>query len=176
LKRMKRGGGADIFLRSIEKMRRTIPDVTVRSSFIVGFPGETAKEFEELCEFVRAVGFDWMGAFGYSDQDGAGAYAIEDKISAREIERRRKHLMQIQRTISKKKKKVLVGKEFDLLLEGTSEESDLLLEGRTAMHAPEIDGKVLVNDAPDKLQPVAGKFYRCKITEAHDYDLIAKIV
>src|SRR5947208_6232541 len=176
LKRMKRGGGADIFLRSIEKMRRTIPEVTLRSSFIVGFPGETAKEFEELCEFVRAVGFDWMGAFGYSDQDGAGAYAIEDKISAREIERRCKHLMQIQRTISKKKKKVLVGKEFDLLLEGTSEESDLLLEGRTAMHAPEIDGKVLVNEAPDKLQPVAGKFYRCKITEAHDYDLIAKIV
>src|SRR5438552_10674379 len=176
LKRMKRGGGADIFLRSIEKMRRTIPEVTLRSSFIVGFPGETENEFEELCEFVGAAGFDWMGAFGYSDQDGAGAYAIEDKISAREIERRRKHLMQIQRTISKKKKKALVGKEFDLLLEGTSEESDLLLEGRTAMHAPEIDGKVLVNDAPDKLQPVAGEFYRCKITEAHDYDLIAKIV
>src|SRR3989454_2101634 len=176
LKRMKRGGGADIFLRSIEKMRRTIPEVTLRSSFIVGFPGETENEFEELCEFVGAAGFDWMGAFGYSDQDGAGAYAIEDKISAREIERRRKHLMQIQRAISKKKKKALVGKEFDLLLEGTSEESDLLLEGRTAMHAPEIDGKVLVNDAPDKLQPVAGEFYRCKITEAHDYDLIAKIV
>jgi len=176
LKRMKRGGGADIFLRSVEKMRRTIPEVTLRSSFIVGFPGETENEFEELCEFVGAAGFDWMGAFGYSDQDGAGAYAIEDKISAREIERRRKHLMQIQHTISKKKKKALVGKEFDLLLEGTSEESDLLLEGRTAMHAPEIDGKVLVNDAPDKLQPVAGEFYRCKITEAHDYDLIAKIV
>src|SRR2546428_11853726 len=176
LKRMKRGGGADIFLRSVEKMRRTIPEVTLRSSFIVGFPGETENEFEELCEFVGAAGFDWMGAFGYSDQDGAGAYAIEDKISAREIERRRKHLMQIQHTISKKKKEALVGKEFDLLLEGTSEESDLLLEGRTAMHAPEIDGKVLVNDAPDKLQPVAGEFYRCKITEAHDYDLIAKIV
>src|SRR5438067_10946972 len=176
LKRMKRGAGAQIFLKSVDKMRRAIPNVTVRSSFIVGFPGETAKEFEELCEFVRAVGFDWMGAFGYSDQDGAGAYAIEDKISAREIERRCKHLMQMQRTISKKKKNVLVGKEYDLLLEGTSEESDLLLEGRTAMHAPEIDGKVLVNDAPDKLQTVAGKFYRCKITETHDYDLIAKIV
>src|SRR5438874_8071830 len=176
LKRMKRGGGADIFLRSVEKMRRTIPEVTLRSSFIVGFPGETENEFEELCEFVGAAGFDWMGAFGYADQDGAGAYASEDKISAGEIESGSKHLMQIQRTISKKKKKVLVGKEFDLLLEGTSEESDLLLEGRTAMHAPEIDGKVLVNDAPDKLQPVAGKFYRCKITEAHDYDLIAKIV
>src|SRR5437773_7889862 len=123
---MKRGGGADIFLSSIEKMRRTIPEVTLRSSFIVGFPGETEKEFGELCEFVRAAGFDWMGAFGYSDQDGAGAYAIEDKISAREIERRRKHLMQIQRAISKKKKKALVGKEFDLLLEGTDRKSTRL--------------------------------------------------
>src|ERR1700758_2617562 len=176
LKRMKRGGSADIFLRSIEKMRRTIPDVTVRSSFIAGFPGETEKEFEELCEFVRAVEFDWMGAFAYSDQEGASAYAIQGKISAREIEHRRKHLMQIQRRISRTKKRKLVGKEFDLLLEGTSEESDLLLQGRTAMHAPEIDGKVLVNDAPDTLQPVAGEFYRCKITEAHDYDLIAKVV
>src|SRR5213082_584608 len=176
LKRMKRGGGAEIFLRSIEKMRRAIPDVTVRSSFIVGFPGETDKEFNELCDFVRAAEFDWMGAFGYSDEKGAGAYAIDGKISGREIERRRKHLMQIQRTISKQKKRVLIGKEFDLLLEGSSEESDLLLEGRTAMHAPEIDGKVFVNDAPDALQPVAGEFYRCKITEAHDYDLIAKIV
>src|SRR5437667_421080 len=93
LKRMKRGGGADIFLRSIEKMRRTIPEVTLRSSFLVGFPGETENEVEELCGFVRATGFDWMGALCYSDQDGAGAYAIEDKISAREIERRRIHLM-----------------------------------------------------------------------------------
>ena len=176
LKRMKRGGGAEIFLRSIEKMRRAIPDVTVRSSFIVGFPGETDKELNELCDFVRAAEFDWMGAFGYSDEKGAGAYAIDGKISGREIERRRKHLMQIQRTISKQKKRVLIGKEFDLLLEGSSEESDLLLEGRTAMHAPEIDGKVFVNDAPDALQPVAGEFYRCKITEAHDYDLIAKIL
>src|SRR2546425_6773298 len=176
LKRMKRGGSGEIFLRTIEKMRRTIPGVTLRTSFIVGFPGETEKEFEELCDFVREAEFDWMGSFAYSDQDGATAFALEDKLSFREIERRRKHLMEIQRGISKRKKKALRGKEFDLLLEGTSEETDMLLEGRTAMHAPEIDGKVLVNDAPDKLQPVAGKFYRCKITEAHDYDLIAKIV
>ena len=74
LKRMKRGGGADIFLRSLEKMRRTIPGVTLRTSFIVGFPGETEKEFEELCEFVRDAEFDWMGTFGYSDQEGAGAF------------------------------------------------------------------------------------------------------
>src|SRR3954462_8059918 len=76
LKRMKRGGSADVFLKSIEKMRRTIPGVTLRTSFIVGFPGETEKEFEELCDFVREAQFDWMGAFGYSDQDGAAAYGI----------------------------------------------------------------------------------------------------
>ena len=176
LKRMKRGGGADVFLRSIEKMRRTIPGVTLRTSFIVGFPGETEAEFEELCSFVRAAQFDWMGAFGYSDQEGAAAYGIEKKLSPREIERRRKHLMKIQQGISKRKKKALVGREFELLLEGPSEESDLLLEGRTAMHAPEIDGRVYVSDVPEGMVPEAGQFYRVQITEAHDYDLVAKIV
>jgi ribosomal protein S12 methylthiotransferase len=176
LKRMKRGGGADVFLRSIEKMRRVIPDLTLRTSFIVGFPGETEKEFEELCDFVGQAQFDWMGTFSYSDQEGAGAYALDQKVSPKEIERRRKHLMSIQRQISKKKKKALVGREFDLLLEGESEETDLLLEGRTPMHAPEIDGKVFVNDFPEDLTPQTGQFYRCVITEAHDYDLVARII
>jgi ribosomal protein S12 methylthiotransferase len=176
LKRMKRGGSGDLFLGTIEKMRRTIPDVTLRTSFIVGFPGETEKEFEELCDFVREAQFDWMGAFGYSDQDGAAAYAQEKKLSAKEIERRRKRLLQIQRQISKRRKKALVGKEFDLVLEGTCEETDLLLEGRTAMHAPEIDGKVFVNEFPEGVEPEFGTFYRCEITEAHDYDLVARVL
>jgi ribosomal protein S12 methylthiotransferase len=176
LKRMKRGGGADVFLRSIGKMRRVVPDLTLRTSFIVGFPGETEKEFDELCDFVRAAQFDWMGTFAYSDQEGARAHELEKKLSPREIERRRKHLMGIQREISKKKKKALVGREFDLLLEGSSDESDLLLEGRTCMHAPEIDGKVFVNDVPEEVEPEPGQFYRCQITEAHDYDLVARIL
>jgi ribosomal protein S12 methylthiotransferase len=176
LKRMKRGGGSGIFLRSIEKMRRAIPGVTLRTSFVVGFPGETEREFEELCDFVREAQFDWMGTFGYSDQEGAGAFSLPGKLPAREIESRRKHLMQIQRRISKKKKKALVGREFDLLLLGPSEESELLLEGRTAMHAPEIDGKVFINDVPEGLDPKPGEFYRCQIIEAYDYDLVAKIV
>ena len=173
---MKRGGGGDVFLRTIEKMRRTIPNVTLRTSFIVGFPGETEKEFDELCDFVREAQLDWMGTFGYSDQDGAGAYSLEKKVPAREIERRRKRLMQIQQQISKKRKKALIGNRFDLLLEGTSDETDLLLEGRTAMHAPEIDGKVFVNEFPEGEQPKVGQFYCCQITEAHDYDLVAKIL
>jgi ribosomal protein S12 methylthiotransferase len=176
LKRMKRGGGADIFLRTIEKMRRTIPGVTLRTSFIVGFPGETEKEFDELCEFVKAAEFDWVGSFAYSDQDGATAFGLEGKLSLREIERRRKHLMKVQQGISRRKKKAFIGKEFDVLLEGPSEETDMLLEGRTAMHAPEIDGKLYISDIPDGLDPVPGDFYRCQITATHDYELVAKII
>lgn len=176
LKRMKRGGSGEIFLRTIEKMRRTIPGVTLRTSFIVGFPGETEKEFDELCDFVRAAEFDWMGSFAYSDQDGATAFGLDEKLPLREIERRRKLLMQIQKGISKRKKKALRGKEFDVLLEGPSEESDMLLEGRTVMHAPEIDGKLYIADVPEGLEPLPGEFYRCQITETHEYDLVAKIV
>ena len=176
LKRMKRGGGADLFLRSIEKMRRTIPGLTLRTTFIVGFPGESGRDFEELCDFVGQAEFDWMGAFGYSDEEGSAAFHLDGKLSATEIERRRKHLMSIQRRISKRKKKALVDREFDLLLEGTSSETDLLLEGRTAMHAPEIDGKVLINDIGDREEVRPGEFYRCQITEAQDYDLVGKIV
>jgi ribosomal protein S12 methylthiotransferase len=117
-----------------------------------------------------------MGAFGYSDQDGATAYRQEAKVSERMIERRRKRLMEVQRKISKKAKKNLVGKEVELLLLGSSDESDLLLEARTAMHAPEIDGKVFVNDFPEEMTPQPGEFYRAEITESHDYDLVARII
>ena len=175
LKRMKRGAGADIFLRSIEKMRREIPDLTLRTSFIVGFPGETEHDFEQLCQFVREAQFDWLGVFGYSDEEGAKAFALEDKVPAKEIERRRKKLMSIQKQISRKKKHALIGRQFDLLLEGPSAETDLLWEGRTAMHAPEIDGTVYVNDFGDH-EAREGEFHRCEITEAHDYDLVARIL
>ncbi len=176
LKRMKRGGGAEVFLKSIAKMRHTVPELILRTSFIVGFPGETESEFDELCEFVREAQFDWMGTFSYSDQEGARAFDLEKKVSPREIENRRKHLMGIQQQVSRKKRTALVGRTFDLLLEGKSEETELLLEGRTPMHAPEIDGKVFVNDFPDGSEPKVGEFYRCEITEAHDYDLVAKIL
>jgi ribosomal protein S12 methylthiotransferase len=175
LKRMKRGGGAELFLRSLEKMRRTIPGLALRTSFIVGFPGETENDFEQLCDFVRAAEFDWLGVFGYSDEDGAPAHALPGKLPAREIERRRRHLMRLQQRISRRKKKALVGREFELLLEGPSAETALLWEGRTAMHAPEIDGKVFINDFGGRnVRP--GEFHRCRITAAHDYDLVACIV
>lgn len=176
LKRMKRGGGAEIFLKSIEKMRRTIPNLVLRTSFIVGFPGETEAEFNELADFVQAVEFDWMGVFSYSDEEGAAAFNLSNKVSAVKIEQRRKKLMQLQQSISRRKKQQLVGRQFDLLIEGPAEETDLLWEGRTAMHAPEIDGKVFINDFGPYESLKAGGFCRCEITEAHDYDLVARIV
>ena len=176
LKRMKRGAGTDVFLRSIEKMRRTIPGVTLRTSFIVGFPGETQKDFEELCDFVRETEFDWLGVFGFSDEEGTPSHGLDGKLPAREIEARRRKLMQIQKRISRRNKARLVGREFDILLEGSSSETDLLWEGRTEMHAPEIDGKLFVNDFGSNDSPQPGEFYRCEITEAHDYDLVARLV
>ena len=176
LKRMKRGGGYHVFLRSIEKMRRTLPGLALRTSFITGFPGETERDFEELCEFVCAAEFDWLGVFGYSDEEGAASYALGGKVPAREIERRRRKLMQIQKRISRRKKKALVGRRFELLLEGASAETELLWEGRTEMHAPEIDGKVFVNDFGDHTEVRPGEFHPCEVTEAHDYDLVVKLV
>ena len=176
LKRMKRGAGAEIFLKSVAKMRRTIPDLTLRTSFIVGFPGETEADFDELCDFVQAAQFDWLGVFSYSDEDGSAAYHLGDKVAPREIERRRKKLMQIQRQISKRKKRKLVGREYDVLALGPSEETYLLWEGRAEMHAPEIDGKLFINDFGDHEELAPGAFYRCEITEAHDYDLVARVI
>jgi len=176
LKNMKRGAGAEIFLKSIAKMRRHIPDLTLRTSFIVGFPGETADDFDLLCDFVREAQFDWLGVFGYSDEEGSTSFALQEKVAPREIDRRRKKLMSIQKQISRKKKKALIGRQCDLLLEGPSQETDLLWQGRTAMHAPEIDGTVYINDIGSCDDVREGEFYRCEITEAHEYDLVARIL
>jgi ribosomal protein S12 methylthiotransferase len=176
LKRMRRGASSEVFLRSIEKMRHIVPGITLRTTVITGFPGETEHDFRVLCDFVQEAQFDWLGAFGYSDQEGASAHDLDGKVPPPEIERRRKHLMQIQKQISRRKKKALIGKEFDLLLEGPSEETDLLWQGRTPMHAPEIDGTVLVADAPEGIELREGDFHRCRITKAMDYDLVCTIV
>ena len=176
LKRMKRGAGAGIFLKSIEKMRRTVPDLTLRTSFIVGFPGETEQDFAELCDFVKAAQFDWLGVFSYSDEDGSPAFHLGEKVPVRQIESRRRKLMQVQRQISKRNKRKVVGRQVDVLALGPSEETELLWEARAEMHAPEIDGKLFINDFGDLPELVAGKFYRCKITESHDYDLVGRII
>src|SRR6478752_5551111 len=156
LKRMKRGAGAEIFLKSIEKMRRTIPNLTLRTSFIVGFPGETEADFDELCEFVKTAEFDWLGVFSYSDEEGSAAFHLDAKVPNRTIEARRRKLMQIQKQISKKNKRKLIGKQLLVLALGPSEETEMLWEGRTELHAPEIDGKLFINDFGDREELAPG--------------------
>lgn len=176
LKSMRRGGNADIFLKTIERVRATVPDVAIRTTFITGFPGEREADFAVLSDFVRAAQLDWLGVFSYSDEEGSGAFDLEDKVPARTIEARRRSLMRLQQSISRKSRARLVGRRFDLLVEGPSEETPLLWEGRTQHQAPEIDGKVYINDfGPfDELRP--GQFYQCEITESQDYDLVGRII
>ena len=176
LKRMKRGGSGDIFLKTIEKARRIVPDLVLRTTFIVGFPGETPEDFAQLEDFVRAAQIDWLGAFPYSDEEGSPAFSLGNKVLKRTIESRRKKLMALQQKISAQKQSHWIGRQMDLLVEGVSEESDLLWQGRTLLHAPEIDGKVLVNDFGPHETLVPGTFYRCEITESHHYDVVARIV
>jgi len=176
LRRMKRGGSADRFLQIIDQARTIVPGLVLRTSFIVGFPGETEEDFAELCTFVQAANFDWLGVFSYSDEEGAQAFAHEDKISKRTIEARRRKLMRLQNKISTRAKREWIGREVDLLVEGESDETELLWQGRTLAHAPEIDGKVLINDFGLHEELVPGTFYRAEITESHDYDVVARII
>ena len=176
LKRMKRGGSAEIFLKLIAKMRQAIPGLTLRTSFIVGFPGETEDDFQQLCDFVTAAQFDWLGVFAYSDEEGSPAFLLDAKVPPRQIERRRRRLMQMQKRISHKRRKLWIGREIEVMLEGPSEETDLLWEARTPAHAPEIDGKVFINDFGDHDSPKAGSFHRAIVEAAHDYDLVARLL
>jgi ribosomal protein S12 methylthiotransferase len=176
LKRMKRGAGADIFLKTIEKVRKAVPGIALRTSFIVGFPGESLRDVEVLEQFIGEARFDWLGVFNYSDEEGSGAYSLDEKVAKRSIEARRKRLMKLQQKISREARQQWIGREVILLAEGESEETELLWEGRTEFHAPEIDGKVYINDFGDLETLEAGRFYRAEITEAHDYDLVARVI
>jgi ribosomal protein S12 methylthiotransferase len=176
LKRMKRGGSGDIFLKMIEKARSIVPGIAIRTAFIVGFPGETDAEFEELESFIKTAKIDWLGVFSYSDEEGAAAFDLGEKVQKRTIEARRRRLMRTQLKISAKARAAQVGREVEVLIEGPSEETELLWQGRTMQQAPEIDGHVLINDFGDREALVPGTFYRAEITEAHDYDVVAKIL
>ena len=176
LKTMKRGAGADIFLKTIEKVRATVPNIALRTSFIVGFPGEADADFEALCDFIVDARFDWLGVFSYSDEEGSRAFDLAAKVPKRVIEQRRRALMKLQKGLSRQAKRAWIGRTFDVLVEGESAETPLLWEGRTEYHAPEIDGTVYLNDFGPFESLTAGRFYRCEVTEAHDYDLIARVL
>ena len=178
LARMKRGGNADGLLRMVERIRATVPNVWLRTSFIAGFPGETEGDFRELCDFVRAAEFDWLGVFAYSDDETAESHALDGKVDAETIADRRDRLMALQRKISRRRLARRVGEQFAAVLEGPSRESEFLWQARLEGMAPEIDGRVLVNDiaAPtEELGAMAGRMVRVQITAAQDYDLVGRV-
>ena len=136
LKRMKRGANGDIFLKTIERIRRAIPGAAIRTSFIVGFPGESEADFNELCAFVEAAEFDRVGCFRYSDDEQSESYALDGKVDARAGYNRRRRLMALQRKISRKRNRALVGQRLPILVSGPSSESELLWEGAACRPRP----------------------------------------
>ena len=175
LKLMKRGGNRKSLERLIERVRRRVPGIAVRTTFITGFPGETENDFEELMSFVKNVEFDRVGVFTYSDEEGTPAFDLPDKVQHRTAARRRTSLMKAQARISRRKHKARVGEVVRVLFEGESKESELLWQGRMETQAPDIDGCVLINDVPDGVFPAAGEFVNVEITAAHEYDLIGRV-
>jgi ribosomal protein S12 methylthiotransferase len=172
LRRMKRPTGRGNLLGMVQRIRERVRGVAIRTSFIVGFPGETEEDFERLQEFVRAAQFDNVGVFTFSDEEGTASFDLPGRVPARVRESRRRRLMALQKRISARRNRARVGQRLEVLVEGAHPDSDLLLRGRLATQAPEIDGQVILNDGTAE----AGAFVTCEVTEAHPYDLVARIV
>ncbi len=174
LKAMRRGSSAEHFLRLIEKIRAAVPGATLRTSMIVGFPGETEEDFRKLLEFVAAAAFDHLGVFLYSNEETSGSFALPDQVPRRVARRRQRAIMALQKRISRRRLQEKIGRRYPVLVEGPSEETELLLRGRLESQAPEIDGHVLINEIEGPL-PKVGEFRWATITAASDYDLVAHL-
>jgi ribosomal protein S12 methylthiotransferase len=178
LARMKRGSHGDAFLKLLERMRTTIPGVALRTSFIVGFPGETDADFQELYDFVAAAKLDWMGVFEYSDVDNAGSFPLDGKVDAETINDRRNRLMALQKRISRENLRKLKGRSETALVEGPSKDNPLVWEARLESMAPDIDGKLYLTDIELPTGEVAkwGDIVNVEITRTDAYDLIGRVV
>lgn len=172
LKSMNRKMTREQVVEALDQIRSSVPGAVIRTQFIVGYPGETEEQFEELLEFIQEQRFDRVGAFEYSPEEGTPGGRRTDQIPA-EVKAERYHrLMQAQQPISREKHQDLVGQVLPVLVEGVSEESEHLLQGRTSQQAPDIDGVVLINEG----QAEPGEIVQVKITDSHDYDLVGSIL
>ena len=178
LARMKRGSNGDAFLRLLDRMRSTIPGVALRTSFIVGFPGETDSDFEELLQFVAAAELDWVGVFEFSDVDNAASFPLDGKLDSDTISERRNRLMALQRKISREKLRSKKGCKDIALIEGPSNDNPLVWEARLESMAPDIDGKLYLTDIELSSGEIAspGDVARVEITKTDAYDLIGRVV
>ena len=173
LKAMKRPGTRRIYERLLTRIRSKVPDVALRTTFIVGFPGETESDFNELHDFVGDTAFDHMGVFTYSHEEGTAAFALRDDVPRREKRRRRDRLMALQKGIVQRAQRARVGHQVRVLVDGPAPDHDLVLRGRLQSQAPEIDANVYLTECdPDRLP--SGTFANATIVGAREYDLIAR--
>ena len=172
LKRMARGGGAASFLKLLERARRLVPGVFIRSNFIVGFPGETPESFQALFEFVKEARFEHVGVFTYSMEEGTPAFDLGDPVQERTKQSRKRRLLELQQGISREKNRALEGTVLEVLVEGLHEETELIFKGRHQGQAPEVDGDVLIVGG----EPKAGTLQPVRITKGHAYDLVGEVV
>jgi ribosomal protein S12 methylthiotransferase len=171
LKRMARGRPRRFIEKLLEDIRAAVPAVTLRTSFIVGFPGETEAEFEELLAFVKEQDFAHVGVFKYSREEGTPSHDLDGQIPAEVIDARHHTMMQLLRKGSKRRLKKLIGKRLEVLVDGVHEETELLLKGRHKGQAPEVDGGVYINDG----EASAGDLVEVEVTESFEYDLVGHI-
>jgi ribosomal protein S12 methylthiotransferase len=176
LGRMRRPGSPQQYRDMVSRMRDLAPDIALRTTFIAGHPGEGAKDFGELHDFVAWAKFDHLGVFPYSPEEGTPASRMEDLPTRKTAERRRAKLMELQQTIAAAKNEAKVGGTFDALVTGVCAETEHLLEGRLIGQAPEIDGRLLINDGAELLPRELPAFARVEITEAFPYDLVGGVV
>ncbi len=172
LSAMRRGGDAKRYLRLLERARELAPDVFLRSTFIVGFPGETEECFQDLLAFVERARFDHLGAFAYSPEEGTPGAELKGRVPKNTQRRRLRQLLEAQRPIALEQRRRLVGRRMTVLVEGLCEDSEHLLQGRHHGMAPQIDGRVLLNDGTAQ----AGTLAEVEITEAYADDLVGHIV
>ncbi len=172
LKKMHRKAKGIDLRRRIGKVQELIPDLVLRTSLIVGFPGEREEDFRTLCDFVREVRFHHVGVFEYSREEGTPAASLPDPVPPELRRDRREILMEIQAGISQERNEERIGQTLEVLVEGHSSETDLLLAGRCYGQAPEIDGQILINEGDAEV----GRFYPVRITGAFEYDLLGGIV
>ena len=172
LKRMRRGSTNARQRRVVERLRGAIPNLTFRTAFIVGHPGETDADFEELCEFVSWARFERMGVFKYSDEETSRSHEQDGKVAPLVAANRWRRLMALQRRIAREENQKLVGRELEVLVEGPSEEHELVMKGRHAGQAPEIDGSTYLSEG----EVHAGEMVRVRVTQASDYDVVGDVL
>ena len=173
LKRMKRPGTRQSYVRLLNNIRARIPNVVLRTTFIVGFPGETAEDFAELEGFVDEIGFDHLGVFTYSHEEGTSAFDLDDDVPEATKLERQERLMARQRDIVSSRQQSRLGETVRILVDGPSPEHELVLQGRLAGQAPEIDPVVYLTDCDPSTLP-QGSFVDAEIVGAEEYDLVVR--